>query len=76
MRVGHRWILTPHYRLAYIPTESHSGSNDQRVINDQRDKSMSMVTEFEFDKHNVNRFLPEAIEFLTAVGTLLNGKTK
>ena len=30
-------MLTPHYRLAYIPTGSHSGGNGQRVINDQRD---------------------------------------
>jgi hypothetical protein len=40
-------------------------------------KSMSRVIELEFYKLNVNRFfLPEGIEFLTAVGTLSYGKTK
>jgi hypothetical protein len=37
-------MLTPHYRLAYIPTGSYSGGNGQRVINDQRDTIIKTKT--------------------------------
>jgi hypothetical protein len=36
-------MLTPHYRLAYIPTGSYSGGNGQRVINDQRDTIHTLI---------------------------------
>jgi hypothetical protein len=36
-------MLTPHYRLAYMPIVSYSESNDQRVINDQRDNIQNDV---------------------------------
>jgi hypothetical protein len=38
-------MLTPHYRLAYIPTGSYSGGNGQRVINDQRDNLYANIFE-------------------------------
>jgi hypothetical protein len=46
-------MLTPHYRLAYIPTGSYSGDNGQRVINDQRDTIM-------YKNYCSNRQIPAA----------------